>query len=116
MRMLRTRSVPRERDKERWNTTILGATAFAVVSLMDVATTWYALKYTSAIEGNPFMQSIAQSVPLMLLVKASGLALIVAVVHWTISFVHWHKWIWIALCSMTFIAVINNLIVIGRGI
>ena len=113
MRMLRTRSVPRERGKGRWNTQILGATAFTVVSLMDVATTWYALKYTSAIEGNPFMQSIALSVPLMLLVKGLGLAAIVAVMHVSMR----QRWLrvvtWLTLCLMTLCAVINNLIVIG---
>jgi len=112
--MLRTRSISRERDKGRWNTTLLGFTALAVVSLMDVATTWYALTYTSAIEGNPFMKSIANSVPLMLLVKASGLTLIAIIIVWTQP-KRRQKWIWIGMSLMTLAAVINNLIVIQGG-
>ena len=87
---------------------------FVIASLMDVATTWYALKYTSAIEGNPFMVRIASSVPLMLLVKGLGFLLIVGVVRGTMrSFKTWHPWIWIVLSLITFAAVVNNLIVIG---
>jgi len=91
----------------------MGMIAFVAASLLDVATTWYALKYTTAIEGNPFMSSIAESVPLMLLVKGLGFLLIAYVVKRTVSFRHWHKWIWIVLSLITFTAVVNNLFVIG---
>jgi len=79
---------------------------------MDVATTWYALKYTAAVEGNPFMSSIANSVPAMLLTKSLGLSLIATIIHVTQP-KRRHKWIWMLMSLLTFCAVVNNLIVIG---
>ncbi len=93
----------------------MGMAAFVTASLMDVATTWYALKYTSAVEGNPLMVGIANSVPLMLTVKALGFIVIVAVIGVTISFLRWHLWIWMVLSLITFAAVVNNIVVINGG-
>ena len=113
MSMLHTRSDTGTERKDRWDNRLVAPALFIIASLMDVATTWYALKYTTAIEGNPFMRSIAESVPLMLCVKALGFLLIVCVIRYTISFPHWHPWIWVSLSLLTFAAVINNIIVIG---
>ena len=114
MQLLCTRSLSRAWDKVRRNAEILGWQAtFILASILDVATTWYALKYTGAVEGNPLMVGIANSVPLMLTVKALGFIIIASVVGATISFRHWHRWIWIVLSLITFAAVVNNLVVIG---
>ena len=113
MPMLHTRIDTGTERKDRWDNRLVAPALFIIASLMDVATTWYALKYTSAIEGNPFMVRIANSVPLMLLVKGLGFLLIVCVIRYTVSFKSWHPWIWIGLSLLTFAAVINNIIVIG---
>ena len=55
MPMLHTRIDTGTERKDRWDNRLVAPALFIIASLMDVATTWYALKYTSAIEGNPFM-------------------------------------------------------------
>ena len=112
MSMLHARSDTGTECKDRWDNRLVAPALFIIASLMDVATTWYALKYTSAIEGNPFMVRIASSVPLMLLVKGLGFLLIATILYKTQPKSR-QPWIWVGLSLLTFAVVINNIIVIG---
>lgn len=111
MFVLRTRGDTGTEGEGRWYTQI-GRLAFVVAQLMDVATTWYALKYTNATEGNPLMAGIADSAIAMLAVKTVGFILMQGMLYALVP-PRWARRAWWGMALITFGVVFSNLIVIG---
>jgi hypothetical protein len=88
-----------------------GVIAFAIASALDVVTTWYGLTYTEAIERNPLMVGVAESLPAMTIMKMIGFFVVWGIIRLMPH--HWRIPAWWLAAGITFGIVLNNMIVIG---
>ena len=70
----------------------MGRLVLAIAMLLDVATTWYGIKYLGLTEANPLMMGIVHSVPLMLLAKATIYLIIAGIMRLSDKAWRWFYW------------------------